>query len=84
MAGLSMSESQLVRKLSTLLRIADSFDRSHHQPVQRVRAMVKDGAVNMRLGSRTAVDLELWDAEREAPLFRQILGKRLVVSSARG
>jgi hypothetical protein len=38
----------------------------------------------MRLGSRTAVDLELWDAEREAPLFRQILGKRLVVSSARG
>jgi exopolyphosphatase/guanosine-5'-triphosphate,3'-diphosphate pyrophosphatase len=84
MAGLSMSESQLVRKLSTLLRIADSFDRSHHQPVHRVRAMVKDGAVNVRLGSRTAVDLELWDAEREAPLFRQILGKRLVVSATRG
>ncbi len=84
MAGLSMSESQLVRKLSTLLRIADSFDRSHHQPVHRVRAMVKDGAVNVRLGSRTAVDLELWDAEREAPLFRRILGKRLVVSSTRG
>jgi exopolyphosphatase/guanosine-5'-triphosphate,3'-diphosphate pyrophosphatase len=83
MAGLSMSESQLVRKLSTLLRIADSFDRSHHQPVHRVRAMVKDGAVNVRLGSRTAVDLELWDAEREAPLFRQILGKRLVVSATR-
>jgi hypothetical protein len=46
--------------------------------------MVKDGAVNVRLGSRTAVDLELWDAEREAPLFRRILGKRLVVSSTRG
>jgi len=84
MAGLSMSERQLVRKLSTILRIADSFDRSHHQPVHRVHARVKDGKVHVRLGSRTAIDLELWDAEREAPLFRQILGKSLVVSSTRG
>jgi exopolyphosphatase/guanosine-5'-triphosphate,3'-diphosphate pyrophosphatase len=84
MEGLSLSERQLVRKLSTLLRIADSFDRSHHQPVRRVQARVKDGAVFVRLSSRTAIDLELWDAEREAPLFRQIIGKRLVVVSSRG
>jgi exopolyphosphatase/guanosine-5'-triphosphate,3'-diphosphate pyrophosphatase len=83
MEDLSMSERQLVRKLSTILRIADSFDRSHHQPVHRVHARVKDGTVHVRLGSRTAIDLELWDAEREAPLFRQILGKSLIVSSTR-
>ena len=55
-----------------------------HQPVHRVHARVKNGAVHVRLGSRTAVDLELWDAAREAPLFRQILGKRLVLAAARG
>jgi exopolyphosphatase/guanosine-5'-triphosphate,3'-diphosphate pyrophosphatase len=83
MEDLSLPERQLVRKLSTILRIADSFDRSHHQPVNRIDARVKNGAVHVRLASRTAIDLELWDAEREAPLFRRILGKRLVVASTR-
>jgi len=84
MEGLSASERHLVRKLSTLLRLADSFDRSHHQPVSRLQARVKDGAVNVRLTSRTAIDLEIWDAQREAPLFRRMLGKRLVLSASRG
>jgi exopolyphosphatase/guanosine-5'-triphosphate,3'-diphosphate pyrophosphatase len=83
MEGLSLSERQLIRKLSTILRIADSFDRSHHQPVHRVQTRVKDGAVHIRLGSRNAIDLELWDAQREAQLFRRMLGKRLVLGSLR-
>src|SRR5262245_6478550 len=37
MQGLSPSEARLVRKQSTLLRVADSLDRSHHQPVRSVR-----------------------------------------------
>jgi exopolyphosphatase/guanosine-5'-triphosphate,3'-diphosphate pyrophosphatase len=84
MDGLSLSERQLVRKLSTILRIADSFDRSHHQPVHRLSARVKDGAVHVRLASRTAIDLELWDAQRESLHFRRMLGKRLVVAAMRG
>jgi exopolyphosphatase/guanosine-5'-triphosphate,3'-diphosphate pyrophosphatase len=83
MDGLSYSEAHLVRKLSTLLRIADSCDRSHRQPVANLQARVRDGAVQMRLRSRSALDLELWDAEREAPLFRRIFGKRLQVASTR-
>ena len=31
-----------------------------------------------------AVDLELWDAEREAALFRQVFGQRLLVEVKRG
>jgi exopolyphosphatase/guanosine-5'-triphosphate,3'-diphosphate pyrophosphatase len=83
MAGLTLTERQLVRKLSTLLRIADSFDRSHHQPVQKLHARVKDGAVHVRLTSRTALDLELWDAQREALPFRRMFDKRLIVGSIR-
>ena len=35
MAGLTPDEARLVRKLATLLRVADSLDRSHHQPVRQ-------------------------------------------------
>jgi exopolyphosphatase/guanosine-5'-triphosphate,3'-diphosphate pyrophosphatase len=66
-----------VRKLAALLRLADSFDRSHHQPVADLRAARAGGAVRVTLRSRQPLDLELWDAGREAALFRQVFGARL-------
>jgi exopolyphosphatase/guanosine-5'-triphosphate,3'-diphosphate pyrophosphatase len=72
-----------VRKLAALLRLADSCDRSHHQPLKDVRARAGGGAVRVTLRSRHAIDLELWDAEREAPLFRQVFGRRLELGHQR-
>jgi exopolyphosphatase/guanosine-5'-triphosphate,3'-diphosphate pyrophosphatase len=74
---------RLVRKLSSLLRLADSCDRSHHQPVADVRASTTNGTVRLTLRSRHAVDLELWDARREAALFRQVFGRRLDLAHSR-
>ena len=74
---------RLVRKLATLLRLADSFDRSHHQPVRDLRAGAQGSAVRVTLLARHPVDLELWDAQREAALFRQVFGKRLDLSSSK-
>jgi exopolyphosphatase/guanosine-5'-triphosphate,3'-diphosphate pyrophosphatase len=73
----------MVRKLATLLRLADSCDRSHHQAVRSSRARVSGGAVRLTLRSRHPVDLEIWDAEREAALFRQVFGRRLELSVGR-
>jgi exopolyphosphatase/guanosine-5'-triphosphate,3'-diphosphate pyrophosphatase len=75
--GLSKAELALVRKASILLRVADSLDRSHHQPVHDVRAVAGPAAVTVRVRARGAVDLELWDAQHEAALFRRVLGRRL-------
>ena len=33
MAGLTPAEARTVRKLATMLRVADALDRSHHQPI---------------------------------------------------
>ncbi|MFZ5470893.1 MAG: HD domain-containing protein [Myxococcota bacterium] len=77
MDGLTSSEARWVRKCATLLRVADSLDRSHHQPVRHVSAQVKGSAVVVRLSSRVPLDLELWDAEHEAALFREVFGRRL-------
>jgi exopolyphosphatase/guanosine-5'-triphosphate,3'-diphosphate pyrophosphatase len=65
-----------------MLRVADALDRSHHQPVRRLGTSVRDGAVRMKISARGPLDLELWDAEREAVLFRRVFGHRLVLARA--
>jgi exopolyphosphatase/guanosine-5'-triphosphate,3'-diphosphate pyrophosphatase len=77
MADLSASEARLVRKLATLLRVANSLDRSHHQPIKELRAVNGREAVSLHLKTRQPVDLELWTVEREMDLFRRVFGKRL-------
>jgi hypothetical protein len=39
--------------------------------------------VRVSLRSRGPIDLEIWDAEREGPLFRKVFGKRLEISAHR-
>jgi exopolyphosphatase/guanosine-5'-triphosphate,3'-diphosphate pyrophosphatase len=81
--GLDKTELALVRKASTLLRVADSLDRSHHQPVGTLRARATRHAVTVRVRAHAALDLEIWDAEHEAALFRQVFGRRLELSVTR-
>ncbi|HZA13746.1 MAG TPA: Ppx/GppA phosphatase family protein [Myxococcaceae bacterium] len=81
---LDPGEFRIVRKLATLLRIADSLDRSHHQTVKELRGRVRDGSVVLNLRVRGPVDLELWDAHHESVLFRRVFGKRLDFVTRRG
>jgi exopolyphosphatase/guanosine-5'-triphosphate,3'-diphosphate pyrophosphatase len=76
---LSAGELALVRKLVAILRVADALDRSHQQPVRALRAAVRRGAVELRLAARGPIDLELWDAAREAGLFQRVFARRLVL-----
>jgi exopolyphosphatase/guanosine-5'-triphosphate,3'-diphosphate pyrophosphatase len=79
---LSASELGAVRKLTAILRVADALDRSHHQPVRRIDASTRDRTVRVAITARGPLDLELWDAEREAVLFRRVFGRRLVLARA--
>lgn len=82
MEGLLPGEARNVRKLATLLRVADALDRSHARPIRELRATVAGGEAVVRLVLQGAADLELWDASREAPLFREVFGARLLVTPA--
>jgi exopolyphosphatase/guanosine-5'-triphosphate,3'-diphosphate pyrophosphatase len=84
MEGLSAAEAQMVRRLATLLRLADSLDRSHRQPIEGIRATKSGDRISLLLRSRAPVDLELWDAANDAPLFRRVFGRKLAFRSARG
>src|SRR5262249_23101570 len=79
MEGLSPTEARIVKKASTLLRVADSLDRSHHQPVGDGRARAVKTGVELRVQARAPVDLEVWDLEHEMALFQRVMGKRLNV-----
>jgi len=78
MKGLSRGEVNLVRKLATLLRVADSLDRGHHQPVHQIRAVANGESVFVTLHTKAPVDLELWDVEHEAANFKRVFRRKLV------
>ncbi len=77
MAGLTPSEVRTVRKLATLLRVADALDRSHQQAIKSLKARRGRDGVVLHLKAHKPLDLELWNAEREVAPFRAVFGKRL-------
>lgn len=79
MEGLSSGDARIVRKLATLLRVADALDRSHAQPISAIRADRLDGQVTLHLAATGPADLELWDVANEAQLFRKVFGRRLLI-----
>ncbi len=77
---LTPAEFRLVRKCAAILRVADSLDRSHQQPVKSLTAQVRGRAVALSVKARASVDLELWDLQHEVELFREVFGKSLQVN----
>jgi exopolyphosphatase/guanosine-5'-triphosphate,3'-diphosphate pyrophosphatase len=81
--ALTASELRTVRKLVALLRVADALDRSHQQQVRDLRVAASGLSVELRVGARGPLDLELWDAAREAVLFQRVFSRRLSVAAPR-
>lgn len=81
--GLTATEIRIVRKASTLLRIADSLDATHNQPVVRLSARVSGRKVIVSLKTRTPIDLELWNVSHELGVFRDVFGKGLQINHLR-
>ena len=79
MSGLSPAEVRIVRRLATLLRLADAFDRSHQQRVEEIKTAITGDRVEIEVCSSQDLDLELWDGLREAQLFESVFGRALVL-----
>jgi exopolyphosphatase/guanosine-5'-triphosphate,3'-diphosphate pyrophosphatase len=72
LAELSPEARRLVIQLTAVLRVADSFDRSHHGVVRGVEISRRNGRVRILLDTagRDAA-LELWGAERKSDLWEK-------------
>jgi len=81
-AGLSSSNRRTVRILASILRVAESLDRSHAQTISGIE--VRDRGEDFLLLVHTSDDaeLEVWAAERHLEPFEQTLRKPLRLEAA--
>ena len=72
-------DEELLARCAALVRIAEQLERPRDQAVSRVRTVVADGTVELRLTSRGDVDLSRWGAQRQADVFRRAFDRDLSV-----
>ena len=77
--ALAPEDRNTVVLLTPLLRLAVALDQSQEQRVERVEAAVQDNLVELRLFSDRDVDIEQWQAEQVAAVFREAYGIPLAV-----
>lgn len=72
-ARLSARDRTLVRKLASILRIADGLDRRHNGVFHTIRCRIHDEQLAVQLVGRPGEDstLELWGVERRKALFEE-------------
>ena len=65
--------------LTPLLRLAVALDQSQEQRVERVEAAVQENGGELRVFSERDGDIEQWQAEQGAAIFREAYGLPLTV-----
>jgi exopolyphosphatase / guanosine-5'-triphosphate,3'-diphosphate pyrophosphatase len=70
-----------IKKLAAILRIADSFDRTHRKLISGLEAAIKGDSVEIQLhcSSKVKPDIELWNLERRKGLFEEVFDKKVIV-----
>ena len=71
----------IIKKLAAILRIADSFDRTHRKLVSGLDVTIKNKNVEIQLhcSSKIKPDIELWNLDRRKGLFEEVFDKKVVV-----
>lgn len=76
-AGLPGPLRKAVRTLSSMIRVAESLDRSRTQGVAELEVVAKDDDVVLRLTTREDVELEVWAATRHLRALEQAIGQAI-------
>jgi exopolyphosphatase / guanosine-5'-triphosphate,3'-diphosphate pyrophosphatase len=74
-AQLPATLRRTVRTLASILRVAESLDRSHAQPVSGLEVHDRGEDIVIRLHSGDDAELEVWATARHLEPFEQVVGK---------
>lgn len=76
---LSQEDKTFIRKLSSILRIADGLDRSHLSIVQDLSCNLNKEELTIYLEGRgdSNLELEIWGAEQKKVLFEETFGVKM-------
>ncbi len=80
-AELPERTQSVIKKLSAILRVADSLDRTHKKIVQSVECKVKRNIFEIILGIKKNgnPEIELWSLDRRKALFEEVYGVKLKI-----
>jgi exopolyphosphatase/guanosine-5'-triphosphate,3'-diphosphate pyrophosphatase len=73
---------EAVQKLIPILRLANALDRTHYSVVDGLDCRVCDDRVEVTVHSAKDMELEMWTARRQCPLFEREYGVTVAVSLA--
>ena len=76
-AGLSPALRRTVRTLSSMLRVAETLDRSHTQVISGLELRQDTEDMTLKVSIDGDAELELWAAGRHLEPFEQTLGRRI-------
>lgn len=76
--ALALWDRGVVQRLAALLRLADSFDRSHHQLVRQVRVEIRPNRIVFHLDAIGPVFRELRSAQTKGDLAQAVFQRDLV------
>jgi exopolyphosphatase/guanosine-5'-triphosphate,3'-diphosphate pyrophosphatase len=76
-SSLANSDQRILRRLASILRIAESLDHGHRQLVTNLHASFQRGAVGLQINARGDAAEDMRDASRSAELFEKEFHVRL-------
>ena len=74
-AGLSSDSRRAVRALASILRVAESLERSHAQVISGIELQDRGADCLLRVHASDDAELEIWTAARSLTPFERMLGK---------
>ena len=81
-AGLSSALRRTVRSLASILRVAESLDRSHGQSISGLELRDRGEDVLLQVHTGSDAELEVWATNRHLQPFEKLLGKPVRLESA--
>ncbi|MDQ3032845.1 MAG: Ppx/GppA family phosphatase [Myxococcota bacterium] len=77
--ALGEDDRRRVRKLASLLRLADALDRGHRSKVHQLEVEIAASEVVVRASGREDLSLEAWTAARKSALFEATYRRKVRV-----
>jgi exopolyphosphatase/guanosine-5'-triphosphate,3'-diphosphate pyrophosphatase len=79
-SAMPAEKQEIVKVLASILRIADSLDRTHSYIINDISIKEEDSVIVLCLSTASDnIDIELWSLERRKGLFEEVFGKELKV-----
>lgn len=81
-ALLKPSDEARIMRLASFLRIAEQLEVGRERAVESIDCQREGDLVTLRVHAQGDVDVAIWSAEQEAPVFKRATGQRLAIARA--